>query len=58
MNFVVSHTYREGNVIADLLANHGLSLSSIFFWHEAPILIRKELSRNKLGLFNFRVVSC
>jgi ribonuclease HI len=58
MNFVVSHTYREGNVIADLLANHGLNLSSIFFWHEAPFLIREELSRNKLGLSNFRVVSC
>jgi ribonuclease HI len=58
MNFVVSHTYREGNVIADLLANHGLSLSSIFFWHEAPFFIREELSRNKLGLSNFRVVSC
>jgi ribonuclease HI len=31
MNFMVTHIYREGNQVADLLANHGLSLTSITY---------------------------
>jgi ribonuclease HI len=32
MNFVISHTFREGNAVADRLANHGLTLNSVMFW--------------------------
>jgi ribonuclease HI len=58
MNFVISHTFREGNAVADRLANHGLTLNSVMFWQAPPEFIKEDLSRNKLGLSNFRVVSC
>jgi ribonuclease HI len=31
MNCVITHIYREGNQVADMLANHGLNLSSMVF---------------------------
>ncbi|PNX80556.1 ribonuclease H [Trifolium pratense] len=36
MNCIVSHIYREGNQVADTLANHGCSLSSFTYWHQVP----------------------
>jgi ribonuclease HI len=35
MNCIVTHVYREGNVVADLLANFGLNASSYTTWHTA-----------------------
>lgn len=32
MNFVVTHIFREGNQVADSLANYGLSSTSFEFW--------------------------
>jgi ribonuclease HI len=58
MNFVVSHIFREGNVAADSLANHGLVLNSVMFWHDPPDFIKVDLFKNKLGFANFRIVSC
>jgi hypothetical protein len=58
MNFVVSHIFREGNVAADSLANHGLVLNSVLFWHDPPDFIKEDLFKNKLGFANFRFVSC
>jgi ribonuclease HI len=58
MNFVVSHIFREGNVVADCLANYGLSLNSVLFWHSPPLFIKDSFVKNKLGLVNYRVVSC
>jgi ribonuclease HI len=54
MNFIVSHIFREGNQVADCLANYGLSLSSIMFWHEMPLFIKNTFEKNKLGLANYR----
>jgi ribonuclease HI len=58
MNFVVSHIFREGNVAADSLANHGLVLNYVLFWHDPPDFIKVDLFKNKLGFANFRIVSC
>jgi hypothetical protein len=54
MNFIVSHIFREGNQVADCLANYGLSLSYIMFWHEMPLFIKNTFEKNKLGLANYR----
>jgi ribonuclease HI len=55
MNFMMSHIYREGNQVADLLANHGLSLSSIVFWNNLPLFVRDCFYRNKHGSTSFRL---
>jgi ribonuclease HI len=55
MNFMVSHIYREGNQVADSLANHGLSLSSIVFWNTIPMFVRDCFYKNKHGTPSFRI---
>ncbi|CAJ2632471.1 unnamed protein product [Trifolium pratense] len=57
MNFIVTHIFREGNQVADLLANHGLTLISIAYWQEAPLFIRDCFDKNKLGIPCFRLCS-
>jgi hypothetical protein len=57
LNCIVTHIYREGNMVADLLACHGLSLLSFTHWLVAPSFIQKDLDRNHLGLPNFRFCS-
>jgi ribonuclease HI len=57
MNGVTTHIYREGNQVADSLANHGLSTDSIAFWNETPVFINDFVNRNKLGLPSFRLSS-
>jgi ribonuclease HI len=57
MNFLVSHVYREGNKVADLVANFGLNAAFSTSWLLAPSFIRDCLLHNKLGLPNFRLVS-
>jgi ribonuclease HI len=54
MNLIVSHIFREGNQVADCLANYGLSLSSIKFWQVMPLFIKDTFDKNKLGLANYR----
>jgi hypothetical protein len=55
MNFMVSHIFREGNQVADLLANHGLAISSIIFWNYLPLFAKNCFDKNKLGSPSFRV---
>jgi ribonuclease HI len=55
LNCIVTHIYREGNTAADLLANHGLSLSSYTLWWTSPPFLQSSLDRNHLGIPNFRV---
>jgi ribonuclease HI len=55
MNFMVSHIYREGNQVADLLANHGLSLLSIVYWNTLPLFVRNCFECNKHGSTSFRL---
>ncbi|CAJ2637539.1 unnamed protein product [Trifolium pratense] len=57
MNFFVTHIYREGNKAADLIANHGLTLSSFISWNIAPLFITDCMSSNKLGMPSFRLCS-
>jgi ribonuclease HI len=54
MNFVVSHVYREGNHVADKLANIGLSLNAFTWWNIAPNVIWSDLARNRDGLPYYR----
>jgi ribonuclease HI len=53
MNCLVSHIFREGNQVADLMANHGLTLASIVYWHVAPLFIRDcfEKKQVRISLF-------
>ncbi|CAJ2659028.1 unnamed protein product [Trifolium pratense] len=48
MNDIVTHIYREGNQVADSLANHGCTLSSFTFWYHAPDFIKVSMLNNKL----------
>jgi hypothetical protein len=57
MNVIVTHIYREGNQVADLLANHGLSDSSIVFWDDLPLFARDCFVKNKQGTPCFRICS-
>jgi hypothetical protein len=56
MNIIVTHVYREDNVTADLLANLGLNLTTLLFMTDPPSCIIDSLSKNKLGIPNFRFV--
>jgi ribonuclease HI len=55
MNFMVSHIYREGNQVADLLATHGLSLPSIVYWNTLPLFVKHSFDFNKHGTTSFRI---
>jgi ribonuclease HI len=54
MNFMITHIFREGNHAADLLANHGLNINSIIFWHHTPSFLCNCINNNKLGIPSFR----
>jgi hypothetical protein len=54
MNFIISHIYRKGSHFADKLANIGLSLQDFTWWTYAPIKIREDLTKNRLGVPYFR----
>jgi ribonuclease HI len=55
MTCIVTHVYREGNVVADLLAKFGLNAPSYTSWHSAPDFLTAALVGNKLGLPSFRI---
>jgi hypothetical protein len=55
MNCIVTHTYREGNEMANMLAiTLVFSLDAFCFWQETPLIIRNCCVKNKLGMPNFR----
>jgi ribonuclease HI len=56
LNFIVSHLCREGNQVADLFANHGLTLATFSYWDVPPMFSLDGMYKNKLGLPNFRYV--
>ncbi|KAK2429235.1 hypothetical protein QL285_027690 [Trifolium repens] len=58
MNIMVSHIYREGNKVADTLANYGLTSPALTTWDDAPFFLRDSLESNKLGMPNFRICKC
>jgi ribonuclease HI len=55
MNCIVSHIYREGNQVADTLANYGCSLSSLTCWHYVPDFVKDSFVKNILGILSFRI---
>jgi hypothetical protein len=55
MNVNVTHIYREGNQVADLLANNGLLIPSMVFWSDPPLFVRDCFVRNKQGIPSFRI---
>ncbi|KAK2450584.1 hypothetical protein QL285_009697 [Trifolium repens] len=57
MNCVITHIYREGNQVADLFANFGLSIPDLVFWTEIPLFIKEPFEKNKLGIPSFRLCS-
>jgi ribonuclease HI len=54
LNYIVSHTFREGNEVADMLANHELSLNAFCFWHNTLSFLRPFCVKNKLSMPSFR----
>ncbi|MCH80179.1 ribonuclease H protein [Trifolium medium] len=57
MNCIVTHIFREGNVVADLIAKHAQTIPTCVSWYTIPPFILDVLSRDKLGLPNFRLCS-
>ena len=55
MHFRSSHIFREGNQVADALANIGLSLTDMSWWDGPPPSIVDLCWRDALGLLNFRI---
>ncbi|GAU31405.1 hypothetical protein TSUD_370540 [Trifolium subterraneum] len=55
LNLILTHIFREGNQVADILANHGLNLDSLMYWHTPPLFIIDSLAMNKSGFRSFRV---
>ncbi|KAK2430924.1 hypothetical protein QL285_029213 [Trifolium repens] len=55
MHVIVTHIYREGNQVADLLANHGLTFPSIVYLEDIPLFAKDCYDRNKNGLPSFRI---
>ncbi|KAM3247581.1 hypothetical protein P3L10_009348 [Capsicum annuum] len=56
-NFIFVHTYREGNKLADLLANYGESISGNIIMNSVNLLpdsAKAFLNLEKLGIPNFR----
>ena len=54
MNFRSSHIFREGNRVADALANYGASLTGLSWWADVPHFITDFCTRDRLGHPNFR----
>jgi hypothetical protein len=56
LNFIVSNICREGNMVADLFANQGLTIPSCTYWNDPPLFVSDCMNKNKLGLPNIRYV--
>ncbi|KAK0599225.1 hypothetical protein LWI29_003421 [Acer saccharum] len=54
MHFVITHTFREGNMVADILANEGLKVSDYVWWDNPPSCIVKQLRLDSWGVPAFR----
>lgn len=46
MNYIITNIYREGNQVADILANYALNLDSGMVWQEVPLFINLLLRTN------------
>ena len=55
MHFHVSHIFREGNRVADMLASRAVSFVPATWWSSAPEFVVELISRDILGVCNFRL---
>ncbi|KAK3205108.1 hypothetical protein Dsin_019154 [Dipteronia sinensis] len=53
MHFVITHTFWEGNMVADILANEGLKVSGYVWWDNSPSCIVKQLHLDSWGVPDF-----
>ncbi|PRQ35239.1 putative ribonuclease H-like domain, reverse transcriptase zinc-binding domain-containing protein [Rosa chinensis] len=53
MQFQSSHIFREGNRVADALANYGVTSSDLTWWDLAPPFIDRHCQSDSLGMPNF-----
>ena len=54
MTFYASHIYHEGNLVADIFANIGLSSPSLT-WHDSPSMAaHAAMFSDYVGLSNYR----
>lgn len=54
-NFKISHIYREGNGVADVMANMGLTLSDFTWWYGVPNEAQKHYVRNINDVIEYRI---
>ncbi|PON53282.1 Ribonuclease H-like domain containing protein, partial [Trema orientale] len=54
MNFHVSHIFREGNTVADILASRATSFQTSTWWHSTPSFIQDAFSTDFMGQSAFR----
>ena len=54
MTFRSTHIFRERNKVADVLANHGISLTNLVWWDEPPQFIFSHCNDDLLGRPQFR----
>jgi len=53
-NCIVTHIYREGNQVADTLANQSFSIDNYTVWLDVPSFIREHFVKDKLGWPNYK----
>lgn len=53
--YIISHTFREGNGVADKLASLGLSLTNFTWWYGVPNVAYKAYRRNLFDVTEFRI---
>ncbi|XP_024172314.1 uncharacterized protein LOC112178392 [Rosa chinensis] len=54
IHFRVSHTFREGNAVADALANHGALNAGYRWWDDLPSFIAGHYGRDQSSMFYYR----
>jgi ribonuclease HI len=54
MSFFVSHIYREGNRIADVLANHGAENDAYYWWPTVPSIAQAFHAHDQTMMASYR----
>jgi hypothetical protein len=47
MNVIVSHVFREEDIVADKLSKRGLQVTNFTWWDSSLSSIREDLARNR-----------
>ncbi|CAL8991376.1 unnamed protein product [Prunus brigantina] len=54
MHFVCTHIYREGNCVADMLANFGADNHAYYWWDSLPSWAAIAYAKDLVGFPRFR----